>query len=398
MTFSIKLFMREWKEWQQFQKLEQNARSIVFYAEDAATMMYFEPIIKELTKNMGYEICYLTSASDDPILTAKNNKIKAFYIGSGTIRTILFASLKADVLVMTMPDLETFYIKRSKVYPVHYVYVFHSIVSTHITDLKGAFDNYDTILCVGPHHVEEIRATESVYNLKAKNLIEHGYGRLDMLLEEKSRYKQKSTRKYPDKKIILIAPSWGRNGLLETSCGIEIVEILLNAGYYVIVRPHPCTILKWPKAIRNLEDKFHNNPDFDLETDIRSQESFFLSYCMISDWSGVAIEYAFTLERPVIYVDVPKKIRNPHFKDIPCDPFDFSIRNKIGVIVSPDSLYEIPQKIESLYSNIESLRNRIATIRSQTVFNIGSSGVVGAKAIAEIADKSKNHTDKDINE
>ena len=46
---------------------------------------------------------------------------------------------------MDMPDLETYHIKRSKIHPVHYIYIFHSIFSVHSYLRKGAVDNYDTI-------------------------------------------------------------------------------------------------------------------------------------------------------------------------------------------------------------------------------------------------------------
>ena len=387
MISKLKLFIRAWKESERFQKLKQDDRSIVFYDEDAATMMYFESIIEELSRNKGRSICYLTSAPDDPVLNLSNSKIKAFYVGRGVVRTALFMNLKVGVLVMTMPDLENLYIKRSRVYPVHYVYTFHNLVSTHLIFLKGAFDHYDTILCASSHHIREIRATENVYKLKAKNLIKNGYGRLDKLLEEKARYESRRTNEYSEKKQVLVAPSWGKYGLLETALGIKLVEILIKAGYHVIVRPHPCTLSKWPKTIKMLESRFRNNPHFVLERDIRKKESFFSSYCMISDWSGAAIEYAFTMMRPVIYIDVPTKVRNPHYKEIPLEPLDFSIRSKIGLIISPNDLSSVPDKIESIYADISAFKDQIRKARSQMVFNIGKSGIIGAEAIAEIVDR-----------
>lgn len=385
MTFPGALFVREWREMRRFNALEQSKRSLVFYAEDNATFVYYQPIINELTENMRREICYLTSSPDDPILSSKNKKIRAFYIGNGAVRINVFMGLKVDVMVMTMPDLGNFHIKKSKVHPVHYVYVFHSLVSTHTCDRKCAFDHYDTILCAGPHHVREIRAAESVYGLKATNLIEHGYGRLDMLIEERVRSEHKNMFKHSQKKYILVAPSYGENGLLETSTGSQLIKILVEAGYYVVIRPHPVTMKKASLAIKMLKEKFSTNFKVEFETDIRSIDSFYSSYCMISDWSGVALEYAFALERPVIFIDVPNKIRNPDYKDIPCDPLEIKIRHEIGEVVSPDCLHEIPQKIEQFYENIDSFRKKIEGIRSKTVFNIGNSGVVAAKAIVQIA-------------
>ena len=37
---------------------------------------------------------------------------------------------------------------------------------------------------------------------------------------------------------------------------------------------------------------------------------------MISEWAGAAIEYAFSRERPVIFIDTQPKINNLHWKKI----------------------------------------------------------------------------------
>ena len=110
---------------------------------------------------------------------------------------------------------------------------------------------------------------------------------------------------------------------------------------------------------------------------------------MISDWSGVSMEYAFALDRPVIFVDVPKKINNPDFEDIHCKPIEISIRTEIGDVISPNQLDELPKKINSLFENLEKFRKRIREVRLKTVFNIGRSRIIGAKHIVKIADECK---------
>ena len=183
-------FGEEWKELKKIEKLKDKERSIIFYAENEASMNHFRLLISELTEEKNLQICYVTSVKNDPIFSSKNKNILAFYIGDGTARTKFFLTLKAKILIMDMPDLQTFHIKRSKMYPVHYVYIFHSMFSTHSYLRKGALDNYDTIFCVGDHHEKEIRATEKRYGLKEKKLIKYGFGRLDTLLQEKQKFQK----------------------------------------------------------------------------------------------------------------------------------------------------------------------------------------------------------------
>jgi len=376
------VFGNERKELEKFNKLSLDERLIVFYSEDISSFVHFEQIIHELTEKMGCQICYVTSAKDDPILTSQNKRIKAFYIGLGAIRTKFFMELKAEVLVMTMPNLETYFIKRSKVYPVHYVYVFHSIVSTHTIYRKGAFDHFDSIFCVGPHHVEEISATESVYDLKHKNLVKYGYGLLDNLQTNKSMKNQQRCTE-DGKKKILVAPSWGKNGLLETK-GLELVKILLDGGYHVTVRPHPMTNRKWSKTIKAIENEFKSNANFEIEKDVSTFESLYSAYGLISDWSGIAIEYAFACELPVLYIDGSPKINNSSYDKIACEALEITIRNLIGKVISPNELESLPKIIESTYENIDNFKTKIQEVRDKTVFNLGESGMNGAQEIVKI--------------
>ena len=388
MKITESIFGNEWKELEKFNELNLDERSIVFYSEDISSFVHFEQIIHELTEKMGYQICYVTSAKDDPILNSQNKKIKAFYIGSGATRTKFFMELMAEVLVMTMPSLETYFIKRSRVYPVHYVYVFHSINSTHRNYRKNAFDHFDSIFCTGPHHVKEIIATEQLYNLKQKNLVTCGYGLFDKLQKNKPVKNQEMCTK-DERKKILVAPSWGKKGLLETK-GLELVKILLDAGYHVTVRPHPMTVRKWPKIVKTIRNEFKYNSNFEMETDVSSFESLYSTYGLISDWSGIGFEYAFVCERPVLYVDVPHKNNNPDYNKISYESLESSIRNLIGVVISPNELEGIPKIIESTYENIDLFKTKVQEVRNKTVFNLGQSGIKGAQEIVKILSGRKS--------
>ena len=389
MKFTKSIFGQEGKELEKFNQLDLDERSIVFYSESSVLLYpYVEQIIEELGKRE-QKICYVTSSKDDPILKNENKNIKVFYIGDGSVRSKFFWELKAKVLITTMPDLENYWIKRSVVFPVHYIYAFHSINSTHMEFRKGAFDHFDTIFCVGPHQIQELRATEKLYNLKQKNLVECGYGLLDKLLKSKLLYAQQTFLSKNNKKKILIAPSWGKQNLLETK-GLELVKILLDAGYHVTVRPHPMSIKKSSKIIKKIKEKFEGNADFILETNTSSFDQLFSSYAIISDWSGIGFEYAFVCERPVIYVDVPHKNNNPDYNKIPYEPLESSIRNLIGKVISPNELESIPKIIESTYENIDLFKTKVKEIRNQTVFNFGQSGIKGAQEIVKILDEKES--------
>ena len=388
MKITKSVFGKEWEELEKFNKLDLDERSIVFYSESSVILYpYAEELINELEKR-GQKICYVTSSKDDPIFKNENKNIKSFYIGEGAARTMFFMELKARALIMTMADLETYYIKRSKTFPVNYIYLFHSVNSPlkgfqSGKDSKGAFDHYDTIFCVGPHQIQEFREREQLYNLKQKNLVECGYGLFDKLLKTKPLHAQQNFLSKNGKKKILIAPSWGKQNLLET-VGIDLVKILLDAGYHVTVRPHPMIIKNSSKIIKKIREKFEGNADFILDADTSSFEQLFSSYALITDWSGISYEYAFVCERPVIYVDDPKNAHNKEYDKIKSVPFEISIRNKIGELISIQNLESIPERIEFLYGHVTEFKSKIEKIRDDTIFNIGKSGKVAADEINKI--------------
>ena len=376
-------FGEEWKELKKIEKLTDKERSIVFYAENQASINHFRLLISELTEEKNLQICYVTSVKNDPIFSSKNKNINTFYIGDGITRTKFFLTLKAKILIMDMPDLQTFHIKRSKVYPVHYVYIFHSMFSTHSYLRKGALDNYDTIFCVGKHHEKEIRATEERYGLKEKKLIKYGFGRLDTLLQEKQKFQNTYTK---DKNLILITPTYGEKNLLQT-CGKELIEILLKADFTVMLRPHYRIFKDSKKLINSIIENFGNHHNFILEKGVIPSDKFHNSKCLISDWSGISLEYAFTFECPVVLIDTPKKILNPDSGDITMEPIEISIREKIGHVVSTNNLEKIPEIIKNL-ENENLLSEQIRKIRSETVYNIGNSAKIGAEIIEKIYKES----------
>jgi YidC/Oxa1 family membrane protein insertase len=202
------------------------------------------------------------------------------------------------------------------------------------------------------------------------------------LLQEKQKFQNTYTG---DKNLILITPTYGEKNLLQI-CGNELIEILLKANFTVMLRPHYRIFKDSKKLIDSIIKNFGNHPNFILEKGIIPSDKFHNSKCMISDWSGISFEYAFVFEKPIIFIDVPKKILNTEFNRISSEPIEIAIREKIGKIVSPDNLSEIPDLIKKIDIDSNLINNEIKEIRSKTVFNINKSASVGAEYIKKILD------------
>ncbi len=379
----MKLLCREMADIYRFLKTPAQEKKIVFYAEHEGYYANFDGLIESLLEEHGQSICYVTSDPKDPILDTRRQGISPFYMNR--LLSFFMGIVNCRAMVMTMPDLNQFHIKRST-NDVHYVYVFHAIVSTHMIYRYGAFDHYDSILCVGPHHVKEIRKHEEQNKLSPKTLVEAGYHRLEQIYSAYERLAAKGSRS-TSKPLILIAPSWAPHNILE-SCAKPLIENLLEADYGVIVRPHPETKKRAPELVESLAKKFADHPKVTIEQSIAQYDALLRADVLITDWSGIAHEYAFGTERPVLFVDLPCKVNNDRYEQLGIEPMEVSVRSQIGRILSPNELEKAVGTIDQLITEQALYKERIANLRSQYVYAFGRSAEVGARHILSVAEQN----------
>lgn len=351
-------------------------KEIVFYIEHRGYYPYMEGILAELEKTHHQPISYITSDFSDPILINANPATSVFYIKK--FLPYVMALLNSRVCIMTVADLEHFYLRRSA-YPVHYVYAFHALVSTHMMYREGAFDHYDSILCVGPHQIAEIREREQQEHLPPKRLVEAGYYPLERIYEA---YRARPEKSSAQEKTVLIAPSWGEHNIFE-SVGEELIRNLLDKGYHVIARPHAELARRKPEVLENLNNAFGGNPRFVLETFGSPDEAILKADVLITDFSGIMFEYAFGTERPVLFIDVPPKVKNQNYRKIPMEPIELALRPKLGITLSPHEVGMVNNAVEELIAKRERFRIRIQELRSRYVFHFGNAAAVSAQEIMD---------------
>ncbi len=372
-------FLQNWRAYRAFKKLPRDQRRIVLFSESAQDWHHAQPIVAALTGSLSQTVCYVASESADQGLHQQNPRILPFLIGAGFFRTLWFQTLDADVMLTQLLDLDNFQLKRS-VHPVHYVYMFHSLISTHMADHANSFDHYDTILCAGPHQEREIRKREAMEGLPAKQLLPHGYHRVEQLLAER--------RDPPptDADIhVLLAPSWGPETILNLF-GDELVDVLMQAGFRVTLRPHFQTRWQTPEVIDRIVEKHRNSKRFALVQAMGESDSLFDSHIMITDWSGASMDYAFGLEKPVLFFDVPPKSRNDSWRKLGIEAFEMSVREQIGALLKPSEVADAPAAIRTLLADAPRFRAAMAQLRQNCIYNLGSSASAAAEAVKRIAD------------
>ena len=376
----MKTFFKEFQGYRAYKKLSKSYKKVVFYSESFQDWHHLKPLLNALLDD-DIAVTYVTSDDKDPGLLKLSKKYRSIYIGKGFFRILFFQFLRAKLLILTMMDLNNFELKRS-MHPVHYVYIFHSLTSTHMVDTEKSFDHYDTIFCAGPHQKKEIELREKNKDLKAKNLVPYGYPRIEKLIQLSSKPKN-------EKKVILLAPTWGEQSIINLM-GMKICSIILNQGYSLILRPHHETIKRSPQLIDEIENKYSHLETFRLVREMGDSESLLQSDLLICDWSGTAIEYAFGLEKPVIFIDIPPRVRNPNWREIQSEPLEMSIREKVGRVICPSKLDELPSSISQLLNEGQLSSSLIKSLRQEFIYNLSRSEITGREEIKRLLKTLKN--------
>ena len=355
-------------------------KHLVFYSEKSGFYKYFADVIDYLLAHSNLTIHYITSDPKDAIFEKAKTEpqIKPYYIGEKRLITLMM-KMDADMVVMTMPDLDNFHIKRSYVRKdIEYIYMFHWITSTHMIIREGAFDHFDTVFCPGPCQMAELRRAEELYETPAKTLVDAGYGLIETLERQ---YRGMEETEHPRPQI-LIGPSWQPDNIMDSAID-GLLEQLTGGEYQVIVRPHPEYIKRFPQKLESFRQRYINRigTDFELELDFSSNASVYRSDVLITDWSNVGYEFAFATQKPVLFIDTPPKVTNPNYEKLGIPPLDLTLRGQVGRSLGLAELDRTAEAVEELLTHGEQYREAILQCRREVLPQYGRSGEIGGKYI-----------------
>ena len=343
----------------------QRKEHIVFYIEESSDWGFLFEIYAQVSLIVENTVV-LTSDNKDPHLNSLRN---IYYVGRGFRRVSLFRRLNCTLLVTTLTDLHNLQLKKS-VYNVKYVYIFHSLASTTAVYLKDAFRHYDYIFCAGPHQLNELR---SYFEEVTQNpiLVEHGYVKIDKLARLKPVTKSNTI------KTILIAPSWGSSSINDFDLKVLIKNLILN--YRIVIRFHPMHLKKRKKFMKEVAIKY---PSVIFQNNTNDLDDLINSDILITDWSGVAIEFGLGLRKPVISINYPQKLRNSQFLETQQTTFENSIRSEIGIIVEPADIANISIHVHDLILKENQISD--GKNKSDFIYNLGESVKIASQKIVEI--------------
>ena len=349
---------------------------IVIYSESASYWSTWRPVLEALVQR-DVAVTYLTSAEKDPVFAVEDEKFKRLvtsrFIGTGNTAYTALGFLEADIFVLTTPGIDVLQIRRSPGVK-RYVHVVHALGDVHTYKLFS-FDYYDAVFCSGEGQVKSLRALESLRKTPAKALPLVGCPYLDGLMARREQMNPKA-----EANTVIVAPTWGRNGML-TRCGALVPKLLAQAGFHVILRPHPQSFISDKEVMAKVEADLQGVDNIEWDRNPDGFASLSRAAVMVSDVSGVIFDFAFVFLRPVVTIgDGPMKDGFEAW-DCPHPAWETAAMEELGRRIRPGEEAAVAETVKALMANAADRGARIRELREKNAVNFGHAGTAVAEQL-----------------
>lgn len=332
--------------------------SITIYAEDKRYFSLFKPIV-DAFENLNYPYTYYAGDEADPMLEFKSKIGHIECIGNSNKAYTKLNTLKADVCLITTPQLDVLQLKRSKGVK-HYCHILHGL--THVDTYEiFALDYFDSVFVNSAIHTDFIREVETIRHLKSKQIQIIGCPYLDYLQNKLKSLKLESYDGNASKKpVILVAPSWGREALL-AKYGIKLLKPLLDSGYEIIIRPHPQSYISEKQMLESLKAQSAHYTNLKWDNNIDNIYAMAESSLMIGDYSGVLFDYVVLFNKPIITMEFSFNIIGYDLEDTSQKiPWVQGALKEISTSISEDDFKDIKNIIDLNIKDSLKAQNREA--------------------------------------
>lgn len=278
-------------------KVEANANKIPFviFSDDKRYWNVFEPVCREFNER-GVDVVYMTASSDDPGIDNPYEHIKGEFIGEHNKAFAKLNFLNASIVLSTTPGLDVYQWKRSKEVQ-YYIHMLHAANEVAGYRMFGT-DYYDALLLSGEYQIADVRYLEKIRNLPQKDLVKTGIPYMDEMVARL----QADMQTTESERTVLLAPSWGESAIFQ-KYGERIIEILLETGYHIIIRPHPQSFTSEKELLDRLMQKYPESDRIEWNRDNDNFGVLKRADILISDFSGVIFDFSLVYDKPVIYAD-----------------------------------------------------------------------------------------------
>lgn len=315
----------------------------VIFSDHKRYWPVFEPICREMSRR-GKEVVYMTASEDDSALECEFPHFKAEFIGEGNKAFAKLNFLNAGLVLSTTPGLDVYQWKRSKGVD-YYVHLPHAASEIVLYKMFG-LDYYDAVLLSGEYQKQGILKLEQLRALPHKELVKVGIPYMDEMKNRLNRAKKNMN----ETRVILLAPSWGKNAILSVY-GSRIIDLLLDTGYQIIIRPHPQSFISEKELMDELMEKYPESHQLKWNRDTDNFEVLNQADLLVSDFSGVIFDFSLVYDKPVIYT-------NPNFDVSPYDAWwldeplwTMSALPRLGQELNEQNIQQLKELIDECLSN-----------------------------------------------
>ena len=327
-------------------KYNEKKFSIGFFCENEFIFNYLSPYIKNKSKNNKA----ILIISFEKVRYSFDQNINIYIFHTNLFRELFFLTLKLKYLYSSTPDLEKTIFKKTKFSKCKYIYIQHSPVSLNLIYREGAFDNFDAIQTISKFQNKEIKEIINKRDLKLK------------VFKSKYRFIEKNTNQKSLSKEydVLIAPSWNTS-FYKLNCHKILNEQLTKNSISYKLRPHPMSFKKKEITLEEInkigitldESKLVNLNDFNF---------------LISDWSGIFIEFALVNKKKSFLINTPKKRNNYNYENYINKPIEITKRKLFGKIFNVENLDNLVNEIVSQKKNIQSVDSEIIKFTEENFY------------------------------
>lgn len=311
-------------------KIKEKNFEIGFFCENKFILNYLKPYIDNKTKKKKVLIITFENLN-----IFQNEEVSIFVFKTNFIRELVFLTLNLKYLYTSTPDLENSLFKKTKFSNCKYIYLQHSPVSLNLIYRENAFDHFDAVQTISSYQYLEFNEIKELRKLKGRPF--------------KSKYLFiKETKKnlsiQPKKKIdILVAPSWN-TGFYELKCHETLNKLLIKNKISYELRVHPMSFKKDEISLSEIDLL---NINIDKNKYINFDNYNFL----VSDWSGIFIEYSLISMKKSYLINTPKKDKKEKYKKFLNIPIEINMRNIFGNTFEVNQIEELVEKILILKNN-----------------------------------------------
>lgn len=342
--------------------------SVAIHCEDPRYEITFLPILKNLTAR-GIAPTLFTMYQRDDTFEPLPPEVTHRAIPPGMVGYAFLNHIEATVLATTTPQLDVMTFRRSRRVS-SYVMIQHALGECRFVR-PFAYDHFDTVLCCGEVLKKNIRRMESLRASKPKELLETGLPHYEALIARRDAAEPRSGRT-----CVLVAPSWGPLSMFE-AYGTDFISRIAEK-FQVIVRPHPQMQLSQPE----LYARILATPGVEVDTSRTPSNAMSRADILLSDISGIAHEFAFIYERPVVVID---RHLEPGGLEGELLGGESEIKRRCGQFIISLSGARIGEVSEELARVLAAhSAERLRQVRDELVYHFGRAGEVASSQLAEI--------------